>query len=120
MSRYIQQALKQSELPHVREIILIILLQNDGRTQQEISKFLGFSLRTVAHWCVHGDPDHLETLHNKREYEHYTKATTEYLELLLATVDQEPSDNGYEFGRWTAHRLATYLIEQTAIELLPP
>ncbi|ULP73063.1 hypothetical protein BDGGKGIB_02716 [Nodularia sphaerocarpa UHCC 0038] len=37
----LQQALKESEseLPHVRERILIILLQNDGRTLQEISKF---------------------------------------------------------------------------------
>ncbi|NMF61336.1 IS630 family transposase [Brasilonema octagenarum UFV-E1] len=113
----LQQALKESELPHVRERILIILLQNDGRTQQEIANFLGCSLRTVAYWCMHGDPDNLETLHNKREYEHYWKATPEYIELLLKTVDKEPSDLGYEFGRWTAERLATYLSEQTGIEL---
>src|SRR4028118_2155762 len=113
----LQQALKESELPHVRERILIILLQNDGRTQQKISKFLGCSLRTVAYWCMHGDPDNLESLHNKREYEHYRKATPEYIELLLKTVEQSPSDLGYEFGRWTAERLATYLTEQTGIEL---
>ncbi len=103
------QALKESELPHVRERILIILLQNDGKPQQEIAKFLGCSHRTVAYWCMHGDPDNLETLHNKREYEHYRKATAEYIELLLKTVDQSPADLGYEFGRWTAERLATYL-----------
>lgn len=39
----LQQTLKESELPHVRERILIILLQNDGRTQKEIAKFLGCS-----------------------------------------------------------------------------
>ena len=60
---HLQQALKESDLPHVRERILIILLQNDGRTQQEISKFLGYSLRTIAYWCMHGDPDNLEILH---------------------------------------------------------
>jgi transposase len=113
----LQQALKESELPHVRERILIIMLQNDGRTQQEISKFLGCSSRTVAYWCMHGDPDNLETLHNKREYEHYRKATPEYIELLLKTVEQEPSDLGYGFGRWTAERLATYLTEKIGIEL---
>ncbi len=113
----LQQALKESELPHVRERILIILLQNDGRTQQEISRFLGCSLRTVAYWCMNGEPDNLETLHNKREYEHYRKATHEYIELLLKTVEQEPSALGYEFGRWTAERLATYLTESTGIEL---
>lgn len=113
----LQQALKDSELAHVRERILIILLQNDGKTHQEISRFLGCSPRTVAYWCMHGDPDNLESLHNKREYEHYRKATPEYIELLLKTVVRSPSDLGYEFGRWTAERLATYLTEQIGIEL---
>ena len=113
----LQKALKESELSHVRERILIILLQNDGRTQKEISKFLGCSPRTVAYWCGHGNPDNLETLHNRRETEHYRKATTEYVELLLITVDKPPSDLGYEFGRWTGERLATYLTEKTGIEL---
>jgi transposase len=114
---HLQQALKENELSHVRERILIILLQNDGKTHQEISRFLGISPRTVAYWCMHGDPDKLESLHNKREYEHYRKATPEYIELLLKTVEQEPSNLGYAFGRWTAERLATYLTEQTGIEL---
>jgi transposase len=61
--------------------------------------------------------DNLETLHNKREYEHYRKATPEYIELLLKTVDTEPSALGYEFGKWTAERLATYLTEKTGIDL---
>ena len=39
-----------------------------------------------------------ETLHNKREYEHYRKASPEYIELLLKTVEQPPSALGYEFG----------------------
>ena len=58
----------------------------------------------------------LESLHNKREYEHYRKATPDYIELLLKTVEQ-PSNFNYEFGRWTAKRLATYLTEATGIEL---
>lgn len=58
-----------------------------------------------------------ETLHNKREYEHYRKATPEYVELLLKTVEIEPSTLGYEFGKWTAERLATYLTEKTGIDL---
>lgn len=43
--------------------------------------------------------------------EHYWKATPEYIELLLETVDKEPLGLGYEFARWTAERLATYLTE---------
>ena len=113
----LQTALKESELPHVRERILILLLQNDGKTQQEIAQFIGCSPRTVAYWCMHGDPDKLESLHNKREQESYRKATPEYLKLLLLTVEKEPSELGYEFGRWTGERLATYLAEQTGIQL---
>ncbi len=64
---------------------------------------------------MHGYPDNLETLHNKNE--HYRKATPEYIELLLKTVEQEPSDLGYDFGKWTAERLAAYLTEKTGIDL---
>ena len=38
----LQQALKESAQAHVRERILIILLQNDGKPQYEIANFLGF------------------------------------------------------------------------------
>lgn len=112
----LQTALKESELPHVRERILILLLQNDGKTQQEIAQFLGCSQRTVAYWCMHGEPNKLESLHNKREQESYRKATPEYL-ILLETVDKDPQELGYDFGRWTGERLATYLTEQTGIQL---
>ncbi len=66
---------------------------------------------------MHGEPDNLESLHNKREYEHYRKATPEDIELLLKTVERSPSNLGYEFGIWTAERLATYLTEQAGIEV---
>ncbi len=113
----LQKALKDSELPHVRERILIFLLQNDGKTQREIAQFLGCSPRTVAYWCRHGDPDKLESLQNQRNRESHRKATSKYMRLLLETIDKEPSELGYEFGRWTGERLATYLAEKTGIEL---
>ena len=113
----LQESLKESTRAHVRERILIILLQNDGKAQREIARFLGCSARTVAYWCMHGEPDNLESLENKRDQEHYRKATPEYIELLLKTVDKEPEELGYEFGRWTVQRLATYLTEKTGIEL---
>src|SRR3712207_8071292 len=57
-----------------------------------------------SYWCVHGDPDQLESLHNKREQESYRKATTEYIKLLLETIERTPEKLGYEFGRWTGER----------------
>lgn len=113
----LQSALKESGLSYVRERILILLLQNDGKTQLEIAFFLGCSQRTVAYWCMHGDPDRLESLHNKREQESYRKATPEYIKILLETVEKSPFELGYEFGRWTGERLATYLALATGIKL---
>jgi DNA-directed RNA polymerase specialized sigma24 family protein len=46
----LQHQLKFHEHPDVRERILILLLRNDGRTQQEIADLLGCSLRKVVYW----------------------------------------------------------------------
>nr|MDJ0746920.1 helix-turn-helix domain-containing protein [Xenococcaceae cyanobacterium MO_167.B27] len=56
------KTLKESDNPYIRERILILLLMNDGKTYQEISKFLEISYPTVAYWAVHGDPDNLQSL----------------------------------------------------------
>jgi transposase len=96
---------------------LILLLLNDGKTQAEIADFIGCSLKKVSIWCVRGDADNLESLKDKRREGNYQKATEEYVELLLETIEKEPKELGYEFGRWTTQRLAEYLKEQTAIEL---
>lgn len=113
----LQQHLKSHEHPDVRERILIILLYNDGKTQQEIADFIGCSLRKVAYWCVHGDPDNLESFKDKRMEGNYQKATDQYIKILLKVIDQDPKDFGYEFGNWTAQRLAEHLEKETGIKL---
>lgn len=113
----LQKALYESKCPYFTQRILILLLMNDGKTYQEISRFLGCSYRTVAYWGVHGAPDNLETLKDGRSKGNFHKATEEYTNLLMDVIEKEPSEFGYEFGRWTAARLATYLLEQTGIQL---
>ena len=97
--------------------ILILLLMNDGKTYQEISDFLNIAYTTVAYWAVHGDPDKLDSFLDGRSEGNFRKVTKEYENLLLEIVDKEPSDYGYEFGRWTSARLATYLEKLTGIKL---
>jgi transposase len=111
------KTLKEHENSYVREKILILLLMNDGKTYQEISKFLGLAYPTVAYWAVHGDPDNIESFLDGRREGNFRKVTKEYENLLLEVIDQEPENYGYEFGRWTAARLATYLEEVTGIKL---
>jgi hypothetical protein len=48
--------MKEDENPQIREIVLILLLINDGKTYQEIAKFLEILYPTVADLAVHGDP----------------------------------------------------------------
>ena len=113
----LRKALKEEEHPDIRERILMLLLLNDGKTQAQIAEFIGCSLKTASYWCVHGDPDNLESLKDDRMKGNYRKATKEYEDLLLETVDKDPKEIGYEFGRWTAARLSIYLAKETGIEL---
>jgi transposase len=113
----LQKLVRAGDCPRLREHALILLLQNDGKTYEKIANFIGCGYRTVAYWCVHGDPDNLDSLRDKREQGNYRKATEEYIELLQNVVEKEPSEFGYEFGRWTGERLSTYLLEQTGIQL---
>jgi transposase len=114
---YLQQGLKKENRPEVRERILIFLLENDGKNYQEIANFLGCSPRTVAYWAVHGSPSNLETLQDKRIKGNHKKATDEYIDLLLRIVDKNPTEFGYEFGRWTGKRLSEHLEKETGIKL---
>lgn len=113
----LQKQLKFHEHPDIRERILILLLRNDGKTQQEIADFLGCSLRKVAYWCTHGDPSNLDSLIDERMKGNYHKVTEQYIDLLLETIEKDPQELGYEFGRWTAERIAVYLEQETGIRL---
>lgn len=109
--------LKESENPYIREKVLIILLINDGKSYQEISHFLDIAYTTVAYWAVHGDPDNIKSFVDERSQGNFRKVTPEYEKILLETIEKEPGEYGYEFGRWTAARLATYLEKVTGIKL---
>lgn len=101
----------------LREHALILLLQNDSKTYEEIANFIGCGYRTVAYWCAHGDADNLDRLRDKIEQGNYRKATEEYIELLQNIVELAPTEFGYEFAFFTAVRFSTYLSEQTGIKL---
>ena len=47
----LQILVRSKDSPRLREHALILLLQNDGKTYEEIADFIGCGYRTVAHWC---------------------------------------------------------------------
>src|SRR6476469_2043720 len=109
--------LKESHDNYVREKVLILLLINDGKTYGEISEFMEIAYTTVAYWSVHGDPDNLESFLDKRSPGNFRKVTPEYEQILIDTIEKAQEEYGYEFGRWTAARLATYLEKVTEFKL---
>ena len=113
----LQKALKESEDSHFRQRVLMLLLMNDGKTYAEITDFLGCAYRSVAKARCHGDPDNLESLKDQRKKGSKRKVTPQYIELLMETIEKEPVDEGYEFGRWTTARLAKHLEKGTGIKL---
>lgn len=113
----LQKALQEGNCSHFRERVLMLLLLNDGKTYSEISAFIGCSYRTVAYWCVHGDPDQLDSLRDRREHGNFRKATDEYIQLLIEVSKKSPHQFGYESENWSGERLANYLAEKTGIKL---
>jgi len=97
---------------------MVLLLLNDGKTQSKIAEFLGGSVNKVSYWCLKGDPDNLESLIDERMKGNHKKATDNYIKILLETIEIEPQELGYDLGRWTAQRLATYLEKSTEIKLI--
>jgi len=65
-------------------------LLDDGKTQEQRAEFLGCGAKKVSFWCIHGEPDNLESLRDKRMEGNNRKATPEYIKMLLEIVDKEP------------------------------
>ena len=78
---------------------------------------MGCSVNKVSYWCLKGDPDNLESLIDERMKGNHKKATDNYIKILLETIEIEPQELGYDFVRWIAQRLATYLEKSTGIKL---
>ncbi|NJK50753.1 helix-turn-helix domain-containing protein [Candidatus Gracilibacteria bacterium] len=96
------KSLKENDCSNFIQRILMLLLRNEGKTYQEIAEFLGCSYRTVAYWCVHGDPEDIESLRDKRTKGNYRKVTENYMQILMETIVQDPRELGYSFARWSA------------------
>jgi len=79
---------------------------------KKIADFIGCGYQIVAYWCVHGNPDNLDSLRDKRRLGNYRKATEAYIELLLK-VDC----TNWDMNLTMDSKTITYLSEQTGIEL---
>jgi hypothetical protein len=80
----LQQALKEHEHADIRQRALTFLLLNKGNTQAQTAEVIGCSLRKVAYWSRHAEPENLDSFKDNRMKGNYRKPTTEeYINLLL-------------------------------------
>lgn len=98
---------------------LIILLSNEEHSASAIARTLGFSVRAVhrlrAAWRDSGLAGILSRPRTGRPPRMTPAATT----LLLSVVERDPRDEGLAFTRWTAPRLAQFLLDRTGIGVSP-
>jgi len=102
-------------LPDIGQRILMLLLHNNDITPQEIADSIGSSLRKVAYGSTHRDASQLDSLIVDRIKDTDPKVIKHYIELLIAVIDKEPQDYGYEFGTWTFQRLASHLEKEKGL-----
>jgi hypothetical protein len=58
----------------------------------QTAELIGLTLRKVAYWSVHGDPENLGSLKDNR-MKVLPKEATKYINLLLETVEIDPEKN---------------------------
>jgi transposase len=115
--KHLQQLLLERDNPQVQRRIKMLLLRHEGKTYREISQLLGCSPRTVAYWCTSADPDDFDSLRDGRKQGNHHKVTEEYVSLLLEATEIPPEKLGQTFKQWTLDKLASYLAQQTGIQL---
>lgn len=115
--RELQQVLKQGTGGNASLRAAVILLSEEGLSAEAIGRILGVTARTVRacrrRWRLQGSRGLSDVPRSGRP----TVADARYVRVLMRTVRADPRGLGYAFSRWTAPRLATYLLERTGIEL---
>jgi transposase len=114
--RSLQQHL-HSDSERVRSRALILLLSDKGDSDEQISFVLGIARRTVSRTRSRWREQSLHGLPDRPRSGRPPKVTKPYLEELFRCLRLDPRSLGYAFTRWTAPRLAEYLLQATGIEV---
>lgn len=114
--KLLQKSFQENLSEQYRQRIQIMLLADEGKTQVQICHALGCCPATVRHWthiaragiahqwmdCPIGRPK---------------TVNEEYLERLKELVNDNPTNYGYSFRRWTTNWLRKHLGKEFGIEI---
>lgn len=97
--------------------ITAILMANAGVATRQILESLSITRATLTNWKHRWL--RRQSLEDQQHPGRPPRANASYVRRLVQTALQDPRELGYAFSRWTAPRLAEYLLEQTGLRLTP-
>lgn len=114
--KMLEKSLGTKELrPEYYRRIKIMLLADDGQSQNRICKALRCSQETARYWIKMAQTGQAHNW-NDRPRGRPKTVNDKYLECLKELVSNSPSKYGYSFKRWTAQYLNRHLTKELGIE----
>ncbi|MBZ0297362.1 MAG: IS630 family transposase [Anaerolineae bacterium] len=113
----VEEAINSSPHPEVRQRAIAIRLLHKGYKPEQVADLVAITANTIWMWHRHWREGGLSGLQDQPRSGRPRKATSEYCQVLEATLNSEPAEQGYSFTVWTMDRLRDHLEKQTGIRL---
>ena len=111
----LQKSLKPNLRPEYSRRIKIMLLADEGQSQNRICKVLRCSQETARYWIKIAQTGQAHNW-DDRPKGRPKIVNKKYLKRLKELVSNSPSKYGYSFKRWTAQSLNRHLTKELGIE----
>lgn len=113
----LQDQHRRTKAASVRSRCEIMLLSAEGLSPPQIARRVRLSDRTVRRTIDRYEAEGLAGLQPKAIPGRPPRVTAAYLEQLEQAVERNPRELGLPFSNWTTANLATYMAQQTGIEI---
>jgi transposase len=113
----IDKAIQRSESAHVVKRATAVRMLHQGQSPAEVAEIFSVALPTPYQWFHRFRARGLAGLQNQPRSGRPPIADEAYQVELEATLEQEPSDLGYEFALWTVQRLNQHLQKVTGKQI---
>ena len=111
--RVVEQAIRQAARPEVSQRATAVLMLHLGRDPSSVAEMFSVSIGTIYNWHRRWRIGGLGGLANQPRSGRPRIADEAYLQILQGTLEQNPSEFGYEFQVWTTERLREHLEQET-------
>jgi len=115
--RELEELYRKTQGADTRTHCHIVLLSHEGKSVPQIAAIVRLGRDAVVRCIRRYEVEGIEGLKPHWGDGRPRKATDEYIQQLLAAVEQDPRDLGLDLSNWTAQNLANYLATGTGIRL---